>query len=203
MYQQFPVDVLRFVDEDVHMEDTVQRQVGHQHAEADGQQQQRLKLVDNGQVQQHAATPIMTAYFQPPSAKKICAQPELAKISAMLVKIAPIVSSPFHHINGVVFWVTPASPQAPRREPVAVFFLNAVNAADGQVFTQRGNGCSMAATISPGMEPSAAGAAGAAGAAWRCSVRPVQRALQGRQVLGGGFGAVLFVLDGVKILLPQ
>ena len=68
------------------------------------------------------ATPIMTAYFQPPSAKKICAQPELAKISAMLVKIAPIVSSPFHHINGVVFWVTPASPQAPRREPVAVFF---------------------------------------------------------------------------------
>ena len=31
--------------EDVHMEDAVQRQVGHQHAEADGQQQQRLEAL--------------------------------------------------------------------------------------------------------------------------------------------------------------
>ena len=52
--QQGPVDVVGLVDEDVHVENAVQRQVGHQHAKADGQKQQRLKLLGNGQVQQHA-----------------------------------------------------------------------------------------------------------------------------------------------------
>ena len=42
------------VDKDVHVEDAVEGQVGHQHTEADGQQQQRLKLLDDGQIQQHA-----------------------------------------------------------------------------------------------------------------------------------------------------
>ena len=42
------------IDEDVHVEDAVQGQVGHQHTKADGQQQQRLELLDDGQIQQHA-----------------------------------------------------------------------------------------------------------------------------------------------------
>ena len=52
--EQLPVDMIRLVDEDIHMEDAVEGQVGHQHTEADGQQQQRLKLLDDGQIQQHA-----------------------------------------------------------------------------------------------------------------------------------------------------
>src|SRR5699024_10118881 len=52
--QQLPVDVVGLVQKDFDVENAVQRQVGHQHAKADGQQQQRLKLLDDGQVQQHA-----------------------------------------------------------------------------------------------------------------------------------------------------
>ena len=95
---------------------------------------------------------------------------------------------------------------APRRAAgtSSRLFLNAVNAADGQVFTQRGNGCSNGSNdlagdgaVSSGCCGGgrsslamfcAAGAAGVAGAAG---------------AFGGGFGAILFVLDGVKILLPQ
>ena len=53
--QQRPVDVVGFVDEDVHVEDAVQGQVGHQHTKADGQQQQGFKLLGDGEVQQHAS----------------------------------------------------------------------------------------------------------------------------------------------------
>lgn len=52
--QHFPVDVVGLIEENLDVEDAVQGQVGHEHAEADGQQQQRFELLDDGQVQQHA-----------------------------------------------------------------------------------------------------------------------------------------------------
>ncbi len=57
----------------------------------------------------------------------------------------------------------------------------------------------MAAMISPGMSRCQPGLRGRQEQPWPCSVRPVQRVLQGRQVPWGGWLAILFILDGVKI----
>ena len=134
--------MLRFVDEDVHMEDAVQRQVGHQHAEADGQQQQRLKLVDNGQVQQHAGHADHDGILPAALGKEDLRPTGVGKDLSDVGKNCShcFVPFPSHKRRGVLgnAGVAPGAAAGTSSR----LFLNAVNAADGQVFTQRGNGCS-------------------------------------------------------------
>jgi len=99
------------------VEDAVEGQVGISIPKPMGSSSRGSNCLTMARYSSMQATASMTAYFQPPSVKKICAQPDFAKISAILVKIAPISVPPY--IKGVVCSRTPASPQAPRREPAA------------------------------------------------------------------------------------
>ena len=136
----------------------------------------------------------MTAYFQPPSVKKICAQPDFAKISAILVKIAPISVPPY--IKGVVCSRTPASPQAPRREPAAGLETRLMPRMTALPPHTEATAAEIAAMISPGMEPLSALAAGAAGLA----------AGAGAALAAGAFGAAglpFFLLLMLSKILPS